>query len=997
MKKFYALLMAIIGIAHGVLGQGSNAQLLPNVTGPSPEVAQLGKFGSYEVNYFTGVAAIEVPIHNIIAKDIQIPIVLRYHPSGIKVTDRPGWVGLGWSLDAGGFISRQVLGLPDELSQGYANTTLPSSIDPTVSADLNFLNDVNRGLVDAEPDIFSYGFGGYSGKFMLDKQQNSPDANNGVSETGGTYFNAARIAEAEKGCDDDDVIMIPYRPLDIQPTYGTSSVGFTAFDPYGRQYQFDAYETTKELNESLDVRSAWKITKVISKNKTTEVNFSYRTRSGQVSKDRSYSVTVNDQVQNLPGGSTYTANPGIYNSQDHNMWSTEKYLDSITYPLGKVEFIRSGVREGGFSGQQMLSQIKIYRKVDDLDSLTKQIDFVYGTFTSTDGSGTKRSFLQDVFIKSSSGVSVQNYHFDYDTTHVLPDFLSTERDLWGYYNNQTNARSGTPTLVPKHSISYQADASGSATTIEIGSENSSGRDANSTFAQACILNRITYPTGGFTQFTYEGNSYFYGTTTVAGPGLRIQEIHTYKDSTATPIKKIFEYGDGRANFLNEHYTFESEVTHRTVDTHSQAVCCTMRSRSYLSSPNIALEPFDQALVVYPQVTVYEGTSTTNIGKSIYDYWDYQDVPGHGFQIGTSSIESNHWRRGKLKRMRSFRFDGDVDGDGNNDYTLVREQNHTYGGFGLCQMAHMGLKVKKMFYNGSGDSFWEGGPYSDVNSFLYVFYRVVRGGDLLLSTEDITYSETGTPYSVFTEYFYDNYDHQQLTFKTTTSSKGEALSQELYYPHEVTDSVYTDMVTNHHIAYPVIETSLRGDSELQRVDRKYFEYGTGIFEPSEITTQRNNGTIYTEATFHSYDSLGNPTSFTGRDGVQKSVIWGYDGHYAVVVAENIDLTTLQTAITNSLPFGYASLQALLDQLDDIATSSTAQTDWGLFNDNLRSQSSLSAAYIQTFTHSPTVGQTSSTDATGLTSYYKYDEFNRLHQVKDFAGNILEEHRYKFRNN
>ncbi len=994
MRKIIIAFWAVLCTAQTLIAQNSNQNLLPNVTGPSPEVAQLGKFGSFDVNYFTGVAAIEVPIHNIVAKDIQVPIVLRYHPSGIKVTDRPSWVGLGWSLDAGGFVSRQVLGLPDELPQGYANTALPSSLDPNINADLHYLNDVNRGLIDAEPDVFSYGFGGYSGKFMLDRNQNSPDANNVVANTGGAYFNAARIAEAEQGCDDDDVMMIPYRPLDIQPTYGSSSVAFKAFDAYGREYQFDEHETTKEVNDNLDVRSAWKMTKVISKNRTTEVDFSYHTLSGQVSHDRSYSVNVNDQVQNLAGGSTYTANPGVYSYQDHNMWSTEKYLETITFPLGKVEFVRSGTREGGFTGQEMLSGIHVYRLVDGAYQLVKRIDFVYGHFTSTDGSGTKRSFLQDILVKNGYGTIDQKYHFDYNTSQILPDFLSTKRDLWGYYNNETNERSGTPTLVPYHSINYQASASGTSTTIQVGSENVNGRDPNATYAQACMLNKITYPTGGYTQFIYEGNSYLDGTTTRQGPGVRIKEIHTYKETGATPIKRTFEYGDGRANYLDQHYTFDNEVSHRTVDAHSHDICCTMRSRTYLSSPNIALEPFDQALVVYPEVTVYEGTTTANIGKSIYEYWDYNDTPGPGFQIGTPSIESNHWRRGKLKRMRSYRFDG-----GSVPYKMVQEQNHTYGGFGLCQMGKMGLKVKKLFYNGGNDAFWEdgGGANSDVNAFQHAYYRVLRGDDMLLSTEEINYPETGTPYTVLTEYFYDSYDHQQLTFTTTTSSKGEALSKELYYPHEVTGAVYDDMVASHQIAYPVIETSLRGNVEVQKLVRNYTESVTNVFEPQTITSQRNGGTVYTEATFHGYDTYGNPTSFTGRDGVQKSVFWSHEGHYAAVVADHVDFITLQLAISSSLPSGYTSLQDLLDNMDDIATNSSAQADWQLFNNNLRSQSSLASAFVQTFTYDPTVGQTSATDATGLTSYYRYDNNNRLYQVKDFQGNVLEEHKYNFRNN
>lgn len=974
-----------------ILAQNSNQQLLPNVTGPAPEVAQLAKFGSYDVNHFTGVANIEVPLYTIATKDIQVPIVLRYHPSGIKVTDRPSWVGLGWSLDAGGFISRQVLGLPDELPQGYANTTLKTSINTAVSADLNYLNDVNRGLIDVEPDVFSYGFGGYSGKFMLDKLQNSPDANNSVGGTGGSYFNQNRIDEAEDACDDDEVMMIPYSPLDIQPTYGTSSVGFTAFDPMGREYQFDKHETTKEVNESLDVRSAWKLTKIISKNQSTEVSFDYTPRSGQVSKDRSYSVTVNDQVVNLPGNSTYTADPGIYSYQDHNMWSTEQYLKRIEFPLGKVEFVLSGAREGGFTGQQMLSEIKIYQLVGGVYEEIKRIDFVYGTFNSTDGSGDKRSFLQEVLVKTGAGVLVQKYQFDYNTSHILPGFLSAKKDLWGYFNNKTNERLGAPTLVPQHYISYQATNTSSPANIYIGSENASGRDPNSTYAQACILNKITYPTGGYTEFDYEGNSYLENATTLDGPGLRVKEIRSYKESGATPIRRTFEYGAGRANFLNEHYAFDNEVNHRSVDAHSFNICCTMRSRTYASSPNIAHEPFDQALVVYPQVSVYEGNTSANIGKTTYDYWDYNDTPGPGFQIGTPSVESNHWRRGKLKRQRSYRFDGGT------SYSLVKEQNHTYGGFGLCQMGKMGLKVKKLFING-GDAFLDinGSGNTDQYSYLYAYYRVLRGDDMLISTDETLYDDQGNPYSTATQYYYDNYDHLQMTASSTTNSEAETISKEYLYPHDVSGTVYTNMINNHQIAFPVKEVGYKDGTEMSRIFRQYGDQGNQVYEPNQITVQRKQGNVYTEVEFSDYDAKGNPTEFKGRDGVTRSVIWAYEDEYAVVVAENVSRADLQTAVNASIPGSYTSLQDLLDDLDAIGANSTQRYYWRIFNENLRSHGLMSNAIINTSVYNPTVGMTAGTDSSGVTSYYEYDSGNRLYQVKDQDNNLLKEYQYNYTN-
>ena len=44
----------------------------------------------------------------------KIPISMTYHGSGVRPDQHPGWVGLGWNLNAGGCISRIVNGLPDE-------------------------------------------------------------------------------------------------------------------------------------------------------------------------------------------------------------------------------------------------------------------------------------------------------------------------------------------------------------------------------------------------------------------------------------------------------------------------------------------------------------------------------------------------------------------------------------------------------------------------------------------------------------------------------------------------------------------------------------------------------------------------------------------------------------------------------------------------------------------------------------------------------------------
>ncbi|MEW7278451.1 hypothetical protein ABW636_07630 [Aquimarina sp. 2201CG1-2-11] len=79
----------------------------------SPNAASLGKFGTFPVNKNLGTTNISIPLYTIKQGDIEIPISLSYNAtSGIRVNEEASWVGLGWTLNAGGAIVRNVKGQP---------------------------------------------------------------------------------------------------------------------------------------------------------------------------------------------------------------------------------------------------------------------------------------------------------------------------------------------------------------------------------------------------------------------------------------------------------------------------------------------------------------------------------------------------------------------------------------------------------------------------------------------------------------------------------------------------------------------------------------------------------------------------------------------------------------------------------------------------------------------------------------------------------------------
>lgn len=82
----------------------------------SPNAAELGKYGKIPVNHFNGLPSIQVPLTTLKTKGANLPIYLTYHAGGHKPEQHPGWVGLGWTLHAGGCINRIINNRPDEIS-----------------------------------------------------------------------------------------------------------------------------------------------------------------------------------------------------------------------------------------------------------------------------------------------------------------------------------------------------------------------------------------------------------------------------------------------------------------------------------------------------------------------------------------------------------------------------------------------------------------------------------------------------------------------------------------------------------------------------------------------------------------------------------------------------------------------------------------------------------------------------------------------------------------
>ena len=124
---------------------------------PSPEAANLGRWAATPISYYTGAAQISLPLHQVRAGGLQVPLSVTYNTTGQRVEEVAGWTGLGWTLNAGGVVTRVVRGRPDDLrSPGGLNfLRLLQTISPfAISTNASYLESISHGCYDAQPDDF---------------------------------------------------------------------------------------------------------------------------------------------------------------------------------------------------------------------------------------------------------------------------------------------------------------------------------------------------------------------------------------------------------------------------------------------------------------------------------------------------------------------------------------------------------------------------------------------------------------------------------------------------------------------------------------------------------------------------------------------------------------------------------------------------------------------------------------------------------------------------
>ncbi|MFD2904396.1 hypothetical protein [Sphingobacterium anhuiense] len=475
--------------------------MLPRVVNASPEATSLGKYGFWPVSYYTGVPDISIPIYNITIGDFSLPITVRYHASGVKVDDISSWVGVNWSLSAGGMIGRTVIGRPDdEGAGGYAHQVktglrFKETFNLRVPEDYHILKESSAysdALRETESDIHYYNFAGFSGRFLMD-----------------STFNIRTIPVSNL-----KFIYSPFSVLkqeNIPPlATGVPDEAYVIADDKGNIYKFTNLEVTRagigiadSPEGGRDFTSGYYLSQIILANRVDTINFEYGLKKEiyVLAPVHSYKEIPNEPLLPLLSNTSYSALLGakvvLYNGKEGGSYAPRKHytngqtvLKKISWRNGQVMFYSNTIREDmDLNTGHMLDSVKVY----DVDG---KLITNYGFNYSYIG---KRYYLSSL-IESGNANNIKPYYFEYDKAGQLPyrNFTTNylyycPQDHWGYFNGASASKN----LLPPNT---------NFTEMSVG-KLVGNREPNPDYAAFGTLSKITFPTRGYTEFKYEGNRY----------------------------------------------------------------------------------------------------------------------------------------------------------------------------------------------------------------------------------------------------------------------------------------------------------------------------------------------------------------------------------------------------------------------------------------------------------------------------------------------------------
>ena len=656
-----------------------------------------------------------------------------------------------------------------------------------MTGDVNLTDFVNPNP-DHAPDIYNINIKRISNSFIFDSLWHPVSINKSC---------ALKISAI---CDDEVTTYSNGNTC----IYRRAINGFEVVDENGYIYLFGAFDINQlvSFSESTilwhdfasDLQkgyvSSWYLNKVYSPYRTDSIEYIYE-----------QDVNIEDIVPSfyIYRSKGQRCQNSSFKTFQHVLSNTIK-LKTIKFAGGKIDFFRSVWQSNEDSKLDSI----VIRNIDNGYKRIKSFHFIYDYFINKDN--TLNLKLTNLVSKGNNLDTIQNYSFIYNTAQ-LPGRNSCDLDHWGYYNGANNQGtcaedySGPLGLIPITTTTID----GMAITEGIGN-----REPNMVYGQACILEKIIYPTGGYTKFEYEGHITH---DNINRGGLRIKNILNYdsfNDFEPSTIKN-FQYSGGYLiGFEPQEDSYIRKYSTNCVACRVDYIDDNIYQECVFSSSGKGIYQ-SQSTTAYEQVLESNlGTEGANLGKTIYNYPKQPDITT--FYSSTSSIScffTPYQNYSLIRENPSFisHFD-------RNDIKVKEIENqYINSGSGLA----MGLMVQsdnnfaeEYFINFGGISGCALIPMDFNPNFFMATYQIMSINNQLSKSIEKNYFSNGAVIDTI-KYFYNNTGHPYPVEIVKTSSNGTKETRVTKYPLDYLTSypeTYQQLhqLRDNHILSAVINSS-----------------------------------------------------------------------------------------------------------------------------------------------------------------------------------------------
>lgn len=929
---------------------------LPVILPPSPQMQSFQIYSDIPVSYNTGVPDISIPLYTLKSGGVAIPIVLRYHAHNVKpYMANSTNVAVGWTLDFGGTLSRSIVGGCDENLEVVDITKRYSENNDT---DFRNLNLYAENAADAQSDWFQYSLPtGEQAQFFLSRKSYTGSFSDQYDYW--LYPNTeARIDISRKQPDVFGTVTL------------TDRNGFIY--KYGGDYEEDSYNGKV---------TGWMLYHIEDPRTNRTVDYTYESYINDDETMHFFSSPYSILYDEDPRCSYFRSSGGVRLMDqilhprpdctvcDHKYENGVVYLEEIC--LGAKRRDNEMTQTFGYRTQQVKTIRSDSETITFTYSATHKITEI--RITTADGQLVRRivftlnsvvnksPLLSSITIYGTDTSSSESYRFDYN-----PGWTNKASDYWGFHasgrtssidERYTQQRELTYTTL-NGSLSTGFDfhidgIRGNPTTTLLGSTDFSAGDNYNEY----LLNKITYPTGGYSLFEYEKGRYGQNNK---GGGPRIKSI-TDVPLTGNNKTRTFTYSNGELDvdpqYLDAYLTVTQEVTNMNGRTLSKA-------QRLDNQPHFGLE-ID---VTYPEVEVlYQNGSNSYKEKFLYNT---RSSHLHGMfswlnQYTYPYVKDFFYNPLKGKLLRKQVFDSSS--------KLLREERYDYrvsdrklinNLLVLKQINGVSSYAEKVAIGNEEDYGFLAYPI-----FQYDYYSIHIPNVTLNKKTEICVEASDTLVNVET-YDYVSGSDVRLTAERLNCSDGGTFSRQYSYVNAGSPNGSALLSRN---MIGLIENSVRmkGNSS-ETVTNSYSNNGL----LSQITCKRNNETPYTYHTF-TYDAYGNIASGCATDNQPVYYLWGYGNRYPVAMIEGLAAER------------YAVLRSSFPNTGSCSNNTTMK---GHFN-TLRNLLANEYVHITTCLYDMAKGTIlESTSPSTETTTYAYDGLSRLTQIKDCNGKVVSKGTY-----